>query len=317
MIKRIGVFVVIGCLAALMFSGAALAESPTPAQAQTCDPTGEAVNVGQSSHEIEWQGMTRHYRLYIPPSYDPAQPTPLVLSLHGFASNPGQQEMFSQWNAVADEEGFIVAYPQGTRFPLRWNSGLFGESGRGVDDVAFLSDLIEHLVETYCIDESRVYINGLSNGAGMSHRFACTMADKVAAFGGVAGAYNVFEGGCAPSRPVPTILFHGTEDPIVPYEGNEEQGFPPVADFAAEWAERNGCDATAVVIDGLEGNVSGVRYTGCDEDADVVFYTIDGGGHTWPGGEAIPAFIAGTTTDDINASEMMWAFFEQYALDGE
>ena len=315
MIKQMGIYAVIGCLTALMFTGAALAASPTPVQAQACDPAGEDVRVGQSSHEIEWQGTSRHYRLYIPSSYDPTQPVPLVLSLHGFASNPGQQEMFSQWNAVADEENFIVAYPQGTSFPLRWNSGLFAGSGRGADDVAFLSDLIDHLVETYCIDESRVYINGLSNGAGMSHRFACAMADKVAAFGGVAGAYNTFEGSCEPSRPVPTILFHGTDDAIVPYGGNEEQGFPSVADFAADWAERNGCDATAIAIDELEGDVSGVRYTDCDDDADVVFYTIDGGGHTWPGGEPIPAFIAGTTSDDINASETMWDFFEQYALD--
>ena len=317
MVNRKGIFVVVACLAALMVTRAALAANPTPVQAQTCDPAGAAIPYGQSSHEIDWQGTTRHYRLYIPASYDPAQPVPLVLSLHGFASNPGQQEMFSQWNMVADVEGFIVAYPQGTGFPLRWNSGLFTEGTDGVDDVAFLSDLIDQLVDTYCLDGTRVYINGLSNGAGMSHRFACAMADRVAAFGGVAGAYNTFEGGCEPSRPVPAMLFHGTEDPIVPYGGNEGQGFSPIADFAADWAERNGCDPAAVVIDDLEGAVSGVRYTGCDEDANVVFYTIDGGGHTWPGGEAIPAFIAGTTSDDISASETMWAFFEQHALDEE
>lgn len=291
----------------------AAAQSENPACA-----AGASFEAGQSNHSMTWGEGERSYRLYVPESYDPAQPTPLVLSLHGFASNPAQQEGFSAWNAVADEENFIVAYPAGTGFPLRWNSGLFTGA---VDDTAFLADLIDHLSDEWCIDPARVYINGLSNGAGMSYRFACEMADRVAAIGGVAGAYNAAPGGCEPSQPVPVILFHGTDDPIVPYEGGTANdpgatAFPSVEEYARDWAERNECELTPETISGLPDSVSAIRYTGCADDVEVAFYTILGGGHTWSGsGETIPAFIGGATNREIESSAVMWAFFERYTRD--
>jgi polyhydroxybutyrate depolymerase len=132
--------------------------------------------------------------------------------------------------------------------------------------------------------------------------------------GGVAGAYSAFGGGCVPSRPVPAILFHGTADRIVPYGGGMRGAFPALEDFAADWAARNGCDLTPVSIEGLTGDASGIRYGSCDEDAEVVLYTIDGGGHTWPGGGEIPSFLVGATTQDIDASATMWEFFERFPL---
>ncbi|MBE2268903.1 MAG: hypothetical protein IAE80_11775 [Anaerolinea sp.] len=273
------------------------------------------VPLGIGEYTLEWDGLTREYILYIPASYDAAQPVPLVLSLHGFASSPRQQMGFSAWNEVADAENIIVAYPAGTGLLLRWNSGLFAEAANGsVDDVSFLTGLIDHLAETYCIDTTRVYINGLSNGGGMSYRYACEMADRVAAFGGVAGAYSAIPGGCDPSQPVPVILFHGTDDPIVPYAGGDEMGgFPALTDFAADWAERDECAAEPETISGLPESVEAVRYTGCADNVLVEFYTLLGGGHTWSGsGVAIPRIIAGETNRDIEASEIMWAFFEQY-----
>ena len=308
-------FVVVGLL--IVVFGVGVISVAAQADSGACVASA-AFTVGASNQALEAQGRTRSYRLYVPESYDPTQPTPLVLSLHGFASNPGQQEGFSNWDMIADSENFVVVYPAGTGFPLRWNSGLFAQAEGAVNDVQFLSDLIDQVATDLCIDLSRVYINGLSNGGGMSYRFACEMADRVAAFGGVAGAYNDF-GACTPTQPVPVILFHGTDDPIVPFAGGASGDpsasvFPAVPQFAEDWAARNECALTPETIADLPEAVDGIRYTGCAAAVEVAFYTILGGGHTWPGtGETIPEFIAGVTNTDIEASAIMWDFFTQYS----
>lgn len=264
-------------------------------------------------------GVERSYLLYIPETYE--QPAPLVLSMHGFASNPRQQMEFSDWNTVADEHGFIVVYPQGTGFPLRWNTDQTPDDDENdllsspMDDVAFISDLIDHLAEDYCLDQARVYATGLSNGGGMSNRLACELADRITAIGTVAGAYSPLDAACDPSRPVPVIAFHGTEDTIVPYEGVNFRGsnFPPITSWAAAWAERNGCDPAPEVLDSV-GDVDIISYTNCDEDVQVILHTVNGGGHNWPGGGDQPELFMGHVNRDVNASERMWAFFEGYSL---
>jgi polyhydroxybutyrate depolymerase len=262
--------------------------------------------------------VNRIYYLYIPASYDPQTPAPLVLAFHGFAQGALGLAGYSGWEAVAEEHGFVLVYPQGNGAIPRWESGLFVNIPQVVDDVAFVSDMITTISETLCIDTTRVYANGLSNGGGMSYRLACELSDQITAIGGVAGAYTEF-GGCTPNRPVPIILFHGDKDSIVPYMGNNEGSFifSSIADFALSWAERNGCDLTAQVLDPI-GDVSGVQYTTCDDNADVVFYTVAGGGHTWPGA-ILTRFtdqFGGYVTQDMSASETMWEFFARYQLDG-
>jgi polyhydroxybutyrate depolymerase len=216
---------------------------------------------------------------------------------------------------VADEHGFLVVYPEGTGFPKRWNtSGVAGEDA--ADDVIFLSALIDALSQQFNVDPQRIYVNGLSNGGGMSNTLACLQPERIAAIGGVAGAYTEPTAGCNPPRPVPVIAFHGTDDRIVPYAGGAAGGpqnfvFPAVPDWAAAWSARNGCDATPESLP-AQGEVSGVRYTNCTDGADVVFYTVDGGGHNWPGGGSLPEAIVGHITEDIDASAAMWEFFEQH-----
>jgi poly(3-hydroxybutyrate) depolymerase len=159
---------------------------------------------------------TRRYLLYVPPTYDPARPTPLVISMHGFSQWPAHQSRLTHWNTLADEYGFIVVHPSGTGFPKRW---LAADPRADNPDVAFLAALIDQLEREYNIDPQRIYVNGLSNGGGMSFALACQLADRVAAFGSVAGAYLYPWEACQPARPVPAILFHGDADPIVPYQG--------------------------------------------------------------------------------------------------
>ena len=185
----------------------------------------------------------------------------------------------------------------------------------------FISDLIDRLEQQYNIDPGRIFANGLSNGGGMSFLLACRLSARINAIGSVSGAYLLPWSECQPTRPVPLIAFHGTGDPIVPYTGGRSasfnQPFPVVPDWMETYARRNGCADSPADLPAA-GEVSGVRYSGCDQNADVVFYTIQGGGHSWPGGVPLPPFIVGHTTRDIDATRLMWDFFiRQPALKGK
>lgn len=260
----------------------------------------------------------REYLLYVPESYSRSTAAPLVVSLHGYSSWPNSQMVTDEWTLLADREGFIVVYPSGTGTPKRWripenNIGL----DRSDEDVIFISDLIDRLQRRYSIDPQRIYVNGLSNGASMSVAAGCELADRVAAIGGVAGAYYIPLESCHPNRPVPMIAFHGTDDPVVPYHGGPsgafDLAFPDVPEWMEARAALNGCGASPVTIFEAE-TVIGIEYPDCEENASVIFYTIEGGGHTWPGGYPIPEAIAGYTSDAISATDLMWDFFKQHPL---
>lgn len=279
--------------------------------APTCDPAALNFEFGLSEHGLTFDGLNRRYVLYVPESYDAATPAPLVISIHGFASNPYQQMGYSAWNPIADEYGFIVAYPQGTTFPARWNSGELGFGDSTADDVGFISAMIDEISAALCIDATRVYANGLSNGGGMSHRLACELSDRITAIGGVAGYYTLAE--CEPTRPVPVIAFHGAVDQIVPIDGDAASGVQSISTWVSEWAARNNCETLEALPD--VGAVTIERHTDCDADADVIYYRAADGGHTWPGGgEDQPRLISGPVNRDINASALMWEFFTQFTL---
>lgn len=271
--------------------------------------------INRSDGEIETSEGTRKYLLHVPESYNETQPTPLVISIHGFAEWPAHQMQISHWNEMADEENFIVTYPRGTDFPLRWRTNGFGDS---LFDVEFIDKLITELENEYNIDPHRIYVNGLSNGGGMSFQLVCKLSERIAAFGGVAGAYVVSWEDCNPARPVPAIIFHGTADPIVPFEGGPSHSFDVPFVNIPEWvrqlAERNGCDLSASELP-KQGEVDVLHYHNCEDSADVDFYIINGGGHSWPGGDPLPRWIVGETTDDINATRLMWDFFKEHPLD--
>lgn len=261
-------------------------------------------------------GERRTYYLYVPESYDPTVPTSLIISMHGYADWPAHHMDTTRWNDVADEYGLIVVYPSGTSFPMRWRaSNLSDEPPTDTKDIIFLSELIDTLQSEYNIDPRRVYANGLSNGAGMSFVLSCSLSERIAAIGLVAGAYLYPWDLCNPARPVPAIVFHGTADPIVPFNGGPSRSFhlefPYIPDWVATLAARNGCSGEPQHLPS-RGQVSGVAYTGCA--ADVVFYTIQDGGHTWPGGMPLPEWIAGTTSTEIDATREMWNFYQQHPL---
>jgi polyhydroxybutyrate depolymerase len=274
--------------------------------------------LNKTNGDIDIAGQVRTYLLYVPDTYNPDIPTPLVISLHGFAEWPAHQMKITGWSKLAEEYGFIVVYPSGTRFPLRWNThDQPGTPDGPMKEVAFISDLIDQLATEYNIDKNRIYTNGFSNGGGMSYLLACRLSDRIAAIGSVAGAYSFPWDECTPTRPMPMIVFHGTADQIVPFDGGDppDLGYtlPAIPNWIKLWVAYNKCDEHAIELP-VVGEVSGVQYTQCSQNARVVFYTILGGGHAWPGGEPMPKFIVGHTTQDIDATAVMWEFFQQYSL---
>lgn len=271
-------------------------------------------------------GQKREYLLHVSSNYDRAKPTPLVISLHGAAIWPATQREASQWNRAADEQGFIVVYPSGTTLGGRGTGVLpfrvwLAEPGPTVTaDSRFISDLIDSLSATYNIDPARIYANGLSNGGGMAFALSCTLSHRIAAIGLVAAAHALTWSWCTDQHPVPMIAFHGTADPLVPYNGAgtswlNPRPLPNIPGFVADWARRNHCLGKPAESE-VAPDVARREYTGCSADAAVVLYTIRGGGHQWPGGKPFPVWMAGPMSRSIDATGLMWAFFREHPLLG-
>ncbi len=144
----------------------------------------------RSNGEVLTGGRKRAYLLHVPTTIPTNRPMPLVICLHGFAEWPAHLMRLSHWNQLADECGFLVVYPRGSGFPFRWHCmGRFNQPDEVQQDVQFIADLIDQLKKEYRIDETRIYANGLSNGGGMSFLLACRLSERIAAIGGVGGAY--------------------------------------------------------------------------------------------------------------------------------
>lgn len=259
-------------------------------------------------------GVERQANLYINGAYEDGDEWPLIINMHGLGSNAGQQEFYSYFNLVADTSKFLVVYPNGLLNPqgtTHWNSGF----GTGVDDVGFISALIDHMHSTYNIDLSRVYSTGMSNGGYMSYTLACELSDRIAAIASITGAMVVTqEQNCSPSYVPPILQMHGTTDPTVAYDGNAYQkSIPDLIDY---WREKHGCsDENEYIaypdIDPDDNTtVESFSYTDCTSGGEVKFYKVEGGGHTWPGS----IFIAGlgNVTGDIDGSNEIWEFFQKY-----
>lgn len=261
-------------------------------------------------------GQERGYVLYVPDSYDRNRPTPLVISLHGAGLWGRAQQNMSRWDAVADREGVIVVYPSAAAGlgPSIWEHHPDDDIQK---DVRFIADLIDTLQQSHNVDPARIYVNGLSNGGGMSFVLSCTLSDRIAAFGLVGAAHLTPWSWCTDQRPVPMISFHGTADTATPYNGGRSwvgpRPFPDIRQWTSNWARRNRCDPTPIEVV-VAAEVTRTEYQGCADDAPVLLYTIRGGGHTWPGGGELPEWALGPVNRSIDASSEMWAFFRRHAL---
>ena len=279
---------------------------------------------GDHVRKVTVDGLVRSCVIHLPPGLDLAKPAPLVLMIHGAAMNAPMMERFSGMNAQADAAGFIAVYPNGTGFAntiLTWNSGGLGPARQKPDDVAFLSALLDDLTKILNVDPRRIYAAGMSNGGMMSYRLAAEMSDRIAAIAAVGGTLALTDP--RPSRPVPVIHFHGTDDGIVPYAGpgkRDPQGmsFRSVPDTIATWVKLTTCPPAPVirtVPDRFEDGTT-VRVTTYGpglQGTEVVLVDITGGGHTWPGQQPAVSLI-GKSTREISANRMIWDFFRKHPL---
>jgi polyhydroxybutyrate depolymerase len=312
---------VLAALAACHFSSTAasidspdaatLAPGADAAAAQPFTCTGKAATTGDATWTVTSSGVPRIVYAHVPPNYDPARGTALVFNFHGFTSDALQEAVLSLMNDKADSEGFIVLYPVGTGAPLSWNAGACcgTATATNVDDIQFVKDILASASDQLCIDPARVYATGMSNGGFLSHRIGCELADRFAAIAPVAGVMGIDT--CNPSRPMPVMHFHGTQDPLVPWDGSASLGFPSVMSTFTGWADRDGCTGNAVETYN-QGDAHCSTYDHCNGGADVTLCTIEGGGHTWPGGTPVPSL--GFTSTDIHATDAMWTFFAAHHL---
>lgn len=261
------------------------------------------LEAGQTMLTLEHDGGQRTYYVYVPSSVDLNKPAPLVLNYHGLTSNALQQLSFSDLNRVADEKGFIVAYPEG--LGASHNAGVccsqLGSPPHQADDAGFARALVADLEKRLCMDRRRVYSTGMSNGGYMSEYNACKNADLFAAVAPVS-ALGLTQTDCSPARPIPIIAFNGTMDTLVSYSASVET--------MKAWAQRNGCEGEPTRED--KGDASYCEsWTSCEAGVEMTHCTLVDMGHCWPGQALCPY---GNTNLEIDASAMLWEFLSRFRL---
>lgn len=314
--------------------------APSPGCAPGADAGAGVAVPGTADRSLEHAGVTRTWRQLVPPSYDGAAPVPLVVVLHGLSS-PADLAL-QQMAEHAEAHGYLLVAPQGTGPVPHWNIRAASDDA---DDVGFLRALLDAAGRELCVDTNRVFMAGMSNGAGMTSLAACQLSDVVAAFAPVAGLHGPDT--CEPGgRPAPIVAFHGTDDRFLPLGGGfgsavaffsdpsvrpydpgaptstapadpDVYPSPDRRDALAAWARHNGC-SSGPERTRVSDEVRHLAYRDCDGDADVELYIVEGGGHTWPGDRVLEGAraIVGASTDDIVANDVMWEFFLAHPLPG-
>lgn len=280
---------------------------------------------------ISHQDKQRRYILHLPKSYDGKEEIPLIIFLHGASDNSEGAQSFTNFNQVSNDNGFIVAYPQGffekspNSFVWAAARGLPADSS-GIDDVGFIDKLVTSLKGQYRINVKRVYLCGFSNGGFLTQRIAFEKNQQFAAFGSLGATMNQNKYGIGdPGRAIPMLFMLGSSDPLVPYNGGIA-GAPttlPIVGIEKAvnfWVANNNCKIAIPGVDLPDKStidnsmVTVYEYTNGSCNSKVKFYKINGGGHTWPGVKLTKQSARGETNLDISAGEELWNFFKQFEL---
>ncbi|KAI1263518.1 family 1 carbohydrate esterase [Xylariaceae sp. FL1019] len=255
---------------------------------------------------ITSSGGTRTYRIHLPSSYEASTAVPLIIAYHGSGGNPTDFEITTRFSDEGLNPNMVVVYPAGV--DGNWQGPTYATAG--VSDKVFTTDLVNHIKDNYCIDSSRVYAAGHSNGGGFVGTLACSPdhgGNQFAAFAAASGAFYtdvVGDDACHPARsPLPILEIHGGADTTIPYAGGEGRGgpLPSIPDWLSRWATRNQC-GTSTVSD-LANGVHHSVWTCAGQGAVLQHWKIDGHDHSYPGQGA-----------EVDASARIVEFFSSQAL---
>ena len=308
---------------AMILSGVGLSLAASSAMAAGC---GVKPEPGRYDIEVMSGGKSRTLAYFVPSTYTGDAKVPAVFDFHGSTSTAHEQMARSEWERVAEREGFIAVAPQGLMAGAKpdtyaWNVPGVTKPG-GPDDMAFIKDAIAAVSDKLCIDETRVFATGYSGGGRVVSQYICNGNTDFAAAGFIVGlraGYPKEQDGkwqpdaatCTPKKPLPLIAFAGKDDKINPYDG----GGLPYWQYGAEaalkrWVELNGCKSAPTTE--TDKTVTKTSYTGCEGNAKMVSYTIADGGHTWPSSTALLQYqsAVGKVSYSINATDEIWAFFK-------
>jgi len=274
--------------------------------------------------DVRFHLARREFLLHVPP----VPPRALVVVLHGAFSTARQTERETGFSALADREGFLVAYPEGNGilgWLQHWNAGhCCGKAAADAwDDVGFVAEVIRVVRQRFEVDSKRVFLAGMSNGGMLAYRFAAERGREVAAIAVVAGASGSRSAANSepwrlpePSSPLPVLVVHGTADEHIPYNGGispakgGERAYQSVADAVNFWRNANRCTATAETTTWRNGAVEQDSWRDCDTGRPVVRYTLKGWGHTWPAPHVTAQLPAEHPLWGFDATAVAWDFFQ-------
>lgn len=276
---------------------------------------------------LESGGIDREYRLHVPMLLPRDRPVPLILVFHGGSSNALQMELLTGFSQYSEQKQFLVVYPEGIE--KNWNDGrkqaVIPAQRYNINDVQFVEDIITAVSKRYPVDPQRIYATGISNGGMFTHYLAMNLSHRIAAGAPVVGglgerAVEKFK----PEHPVSMLIIQGTRDPVIPYHGGDvadgRRGRLIGTEHVAKlWADHNGCQSSPEVGDVPDFmpldrcTARWQNWPGGRNGTDVTLYTIEGGGHTWPGSlQYLPKAIVGPVCRDFHATALIWDFFEKH-----
>ncbi len=277
--------------------------------------------IGLNNISTTFDNLSRSYQIYVPSIYSESEPVPIVFNLHGGASTAsGYLNSIGDMRPIADTANFIVIYPQATTDSSgdpTWHLGGENSKSTSVDDVGFVSHIIDEVSSIYSVDLDRIYVTGFSNGGYLAYEIACLLSNRIAGIGSVAGhmfidTYNY----CNPSHPTPLINIHGTEDF---YEGIGEYYLDQNLSNQY-WTEYNNTDPDPVITNIENTNtqdgstVELHSWLNGENEVSVVHYKVLGGGHSYP--NLNPSSSKGYENGDIDSNSEIWNFLSRYDING-
>lgn len=310
-----GVILAMAAAGIVLYGANAATESVAPAPVPVRCSTVKELPAGTTTHEITSGGHTREYLLHVPPQYDGTTPAPVVVMFHGLGGDPETVVEATDMTTRADADDTILVVPLGRGKPSQWN---FREPVTDPQsDLAFVRDLMQEVQRTGCVDADRVFAAGFSNGSALTLALACDGSTRFAAYAAVAGPF--YEPQCDDAPPASIIYFHGTADTTVPFSGAETVigKLPPVNDTMSKWATRGRCPSAGATTT-ADDDVHHFAWRGCRGGTDVDIYAVVGGVHGWPGGGPMsPGRSSHTAESPIDATALMWTFFQEHPAGGQ